>query len=410
MLPPTPSSTLEANPHFATLYKHLTEDILAPDGSTLSKVKQYDVVSAQLSEARQAVARDGILLHALEEIALTGNSNADPESRLPRPTNTNTARARARQGHEHDAFDLPPELRELVYNVTAYLSASLDPFTAQTLPADTDDLMADELSTFQQHLPTIAKAVSTHLADTESSLAALATASFLDSHPSPSSSLPHHKPVEKPSSSSLSAILSASHNPNPAHHSQSHFSATLLPLPLPLPLTHPLKSTTATLTTLLTAHTSTLQSAIRTLELTTHGTTSRHTASRAIYLASVSRGIELKARIMRLEHEKALYGDEDVTGRLEREGDTLGVEERRLARRERELRALLGEYEREGGRAAGRIGSDGGGDGARRGEKEEGTGEDVFRALGERYAEVEKELEGVKRDIGRLETKIRRER
>jgi len=396
MLPPPPSSTLEANPHFATLYKRLTEDILAPDGSTLSKVKQYDVVSAQLSEARQAVARDGILLRALEEIALTGNSNADPESRLSRPTSANTSRARARQEHEHDAFDLPPELRELVYNVTAYLSASLDPFTGQTLPADTDDLMADELLTFQQHLPIISKALSTHLTDTESSLAALATASFLDSHPGPSSSHPlpptHYKPP-----SSLSAILSASHSPNPAHHSQSHSSATF---------THPLKSTTATLTTLLTAHTSTLQSAIRTLELTTHGTTSRHTASRATYLASVSRGIELKARIMRLEYEKALYRDETVTGRLEREGDALGVEERRLARRERVLRALLGEYEREGGRAAGRIGSDG----AWRGAKEEGTGEDVFRALGERYAEVEKELEEVGRDIERLETKVWRER
>lgn len=97
-----------------------------------------------------------------------------------------------------------------------------------------------------------------------------------------------------------------------------------------------------------------------------------------------------------------------MTDQLEREGDALGVEELRLVRAERELRGLLGEYERVGSRAAGRVGS--GGEGARRGGKGEGTGEEVFRVLGERYADVEKEMEEVKKDIERLETKVWRER
>lgn len=96
-----------------------------------------------------------------------------------------------------------------------------------------------------------------------------------------------------------------------------------------------------------------------------------------------------------------------MTDQLEREGDALAVEERRLVKTERELRGLLSEYEREGSRAAGRVGS--GGEGARRGGKGEGTGEEVFRVLGERYADVEKEMEEVKKDIERLETKVWRE-
>jgi len=75
-----------------------------------------------------------------------------------------------------------------------------------------------------------------------------------------------------------------------------------------------------------------------------------------------------------------------------------------LRRQEKELRGWVAEYERQGRQAGGKIGAQ------RKGGKEEGSGEDVFRALGERYADVEKEIDEVKKDIERLETKVWRGR
>ncbi|KAK5944154.1 hypothetical protein PMZ80_003435 [Knufia obscura] len=375
MLPPPPTATLEANPNFANLYNHLTEHILAHDGSTLSKSKEYEEVTVRLNEARQLGAREEILLRALEEVALHGSED-QPESRLPRPVTS------VPPVHQtYDALTLPPELRELIYNVTSYLSASLDPNTSQTLPTDTDELMADELEQFRQHLPTISQALSAHLVDTESSLAA--TARSLS--PTTSASKPPSRSNSRPENTTLSSTLKSLQH---STHTTQHTS---------LPQT--LNTTTSSLSSSSAQHTSTLHHQIRHLELTTHGTSSRHTTSRATYLSTVSRGIALKAQIMGLEREKTLYANQEIMDRLESEGDALEVEERKLLRRERELRGLLGEYEREGGLAAGRVGVGGAG---RRG-KEEGTGEDVFRALGERYAEVEREIE-------RLETKVWRGR
>lgn len=86
---------------------------------------------------------------------------------------------------------------------------------------------------------------------------------------------------------------------------------------------------------------------------------------------------------------------ERVEGELER----LGGEERRLRGREEELVGLLGEYEVEGGKVGGGMSESGGAKGS-------GTGEQVFRVLGERYREVEGEIENVRRDIERLETRV----
>lgn len=115
----------------------------------------------------------------------------------------------------------------------------------------------------------------------------------------------------------------------------------------------------------------------------------------------MARGIELKARILALEREKAVYSDEEMVERMEEEVEKSSAEEGRLEGRERELVGLLGSYEEEGGRVGGRVKMGGGGD---------GSGEEVFRVLGGRYKEVEKEIEAVKRDIERLETRVWRGR
>lgn len=123
----------------------------------------------------------------------------------------------------------------------------------------------------------------------------------------------------------------------------------------------------------------------------------------------MARGINLKTRLLSLEREKEVYGDEEGIERVEGEVERLVGEERRLKQREEELVGLLGEYEGEGGKVGGSIA----GMGMERGvgmTNEVGPGEQVFRVLGERYREVEEEIEVVKRDIERLETRVWRGR
>lgn len=385
MLPPPPTPALEPNPNFANLYRHLTENVLAHDGSTLLRTEEYLAATNRLTEARQSAARDEILLRALDEVSLKGSAD-EPESRLPRLAST----AHVEPTPKRDHLALPHELRELVSNVTMYLAASLSPDASQTLPSDTDGLMADELATFHQHLPQISNALSAHLTDTESSLSATAR-SLSPSSTSTSKARSSRARPPDPSISLTTVLGSLQSSINTAQHKD---------------LPKALNATAASLSSSSTCHASNIRSRIRHLELTTHGTWARHTSSRANYLSSVSRGIELKARIMGLEREKALYADQELMDRLEQESDALEVEKRKLTRQERELKALLGRYQAEGVQAVGRIG---GGDG-KGGRAEQGSGEDVFRVLGERYAEVETEIEEVKKDIERLETKAWRGR
>lgn len=99
-----------------------------------------------------------------------------------------------------------------------------------------------------------------------------------------------------------------------------------------------------------------------------------------------------------------VYCDDEMLEKMEGEVERLNAEERRLMGREEELTGLLGEYEREGGKVGG-VGAGAGGSGSGN-----GTGEQVFRVLGERYREVEGEIEVVRRDIERLETRVWRGR
>lgn len=142
---------------------------------------------------------------------------------------------------------------------------------------------------------------------------------------------------------------------------------------------------------------------IRTLELTTHGSHARYTAARANYLGSVSRGIALKARILRLEREREIYADQGFVDLLEEEMERCAVENGKLERREGELRGLLGEYEVAGRMAGGGVIGD---DEDEEGQGGNGRGEEVFRVLGGRYAEIEGEIEELKKDIEKLKTQV----
>lgn len=377
MLPPPPTAVLDANPHCANLYKHLTEHILCHDGSTKIKSAEYDATQQHLRQARREAAREAILLQALEEVALQTDVVKTPTQRIA-TTGVDDESNEASEGG-NGIFKLPPELQELVLNVVTYLSATLDPATSPNLPPDTDELMSDELEVFQQSLPQISAALNHYLVSTHATLET--TANTLFSPPASSSERSRSQP-------SLDDLI----------QTQTTSSTTRQQTTLPSTLA----ITLSTLLSALTSHTNVLHSQIRHLELHTHGTQSRYLTSRATYLAAVSREIELKARITRLEREKSLLSDETLMDRVEEEARSLAREERRLERLEGELVGVLGEYEAAGAEAVARTGR------SKEVDIGDRAGEDVFRVFGERYAEIEKEAEEVKRDIERLEGRVGR--
>ncbi|KAJ9655798.1 hypothetical protein H2198_005418 [Neophaeococcomyces mojaviensis] len=374
MLPSPSTAVLGANPNFANLYNHLIANVLDRDGSTLSATKDHDQVIKALNESRKTAARDVILLRALEEVAIIGDDtnhagNASASGTTPFSNDR----------HHDKADELPSEICSLTLNIASYLSASLDPEASQALPSDTNELIADELEAFHNHIPQISKRVSKHLTDTESQLASLASPLPTSTQSKPDSKirLPRNYKATPPSLPEALATLTSS-------------TTKLQDDTLPSSLTN----TATNLTSLLTSHTESLHRRIRHLELTTHGTQSRHLTSRSTYLRSVSRGIELKALILRLDKEKTLYSNEALLDRMSDEYEALQSKERKLIKRERELQGLLAQYEEAGQEAVGRNSTKG---------QQNGSGEDVFRVLGERYAEIEEEIDAVKADVERLE-------
>lgn len=377
MLPPPPVKATEANAHLADLYDYLTNNVLAPDGSTTSATESYHETHQNLRDARQNVLQGQILLRALAD--LTSTDLPQPSSQLPRKVSrSSTPEAPTRSA-------LPTDQQDLVYNISSYLSASVktDSDPVQPLPPDTDELMSDEISAFRANLDTISSALSTYLTTLHTNLSETAATLFPVNTPQPTTRLRSQNSQIQPQIQSLSTTLSTA----------TTTSSSLLTSTLPSTLS----TTLTSLHSGLDNHTTTLTNTIRTLELTTHGSHARYTTARANYLTAVSRGIALKARILRLERERDIYADQAFVDALETEAESLELEERRLEKRETELLGLLEEYERAGREAVLRTGG---------AEVNGGSGEDVFRVLGTRYVEVEREIESVKKDIEKLQKEV----
>ena len=118
-----------------------------------------------------------------------------------------------------------------------------------------------------------------------------------------------------------------------------------------------------------------LQHLIRHLEQRKHRAEARHLVARSHFLSSVAQGLEAKSRVTYLEQRRDVYSSQ-LRQNLTSKMDELNEEEVSLAARRRDLQAALDEYEDAGG--------------------------DVMRKLGKKYAEVENEIEAVKRDVQRL--------
>ncbi|KAK5453543.1 hypothetical protein LTS15_006728 [Exophiala xenobiotica] len=160
--------------------------------------------------------------------------------------------------------------------------------------------------------------------------------------------------------------------------------------------TLPIRLTTlsGTLTTLLGLQRDFLSRRLRTLEATKHGVLSRHAQARMDFFATVARAMDLKTRALLLEERAKveMSEHEHAEARTQLVGDKMAEldgQEERLDRRVEELRAVLDEY--------GRAGEDAG--------YGRDDGVDVMTRLGRKYGAVEREMEGVRADIARLEAR-----
>lgn len=309
MLPPKPEATLATNPHFAVLYNYLTTHIFLADGSTRSKADEDEAVRKALNRRREAAIHDAIMLKALEEIA-QANQNRER-------TNTNG----------EDLSVLPSELQGVVMSVANYLAVLLDPTTnVEALPEDTDELMAEEVQLFKQHLPEISAALSRHLTKTESSLYERAQALL---HTSIS------EPSDPDKGSSLAAIIEEARKS--IEDQRNHA------------LPEALQAVQSALAAHQTQHIADLHNHIHRLELHTHGTQSRYLTARSSYLAASAQSIAHQARILKLEQDRVVLGDEDMPARLEQELRAVEVEESELDRKIEESETLLHEYDQVAG-------------------------------------------------------------
>ncbi|KAK4921793.1 hypothetical protein LTR66_016647 [Elasticomyces elasticus] len=241
----------------------------------------------------------------------------------------------------------PADLAVLVGGITAYVASSLEVETGSDVRVDVDELMRGDIAEFRAHEPQILHAVSTHLLEVKRRLTS--TARDLG----------------------VVDILGGNHDGRVDVH-------RTLGVPLATALEHN--------ETLSLRQNKQLINSIRDLELMTHGVESRHTAARSSYLVAVAKAMSLKVEIAKLDAEKGIYGDVEVMEVLENEIRRLDQEGGELERRENELQDVLMEYEVAGG-------------------------ESTFAAIGQRYREVEEEINVVKADIAKLEKqKLSRDR
>lgn len=369
LLPPTVQSEVDLGasdiertsvPAFINLYRHLTTQVLSPDGSTTARNQQYESsgVPQQLNASHVELASNVILLRALKEIC-----NTDP-----------TAEA------------LSANQRELCCIVSSYLT-SIQTGMLQ-LNGDIEDLMADELDQFNAYLPQISTALSAHLIELENTIAKVAQHATPPTPPSSTTHAISHIPTSRNTSHAHKQNRTTTVTLPSSTHIQSSITQQTDNLTTTIPGL--LASLTSTLNALHATQTTLLTTQIQHLELHNHSTQTRHLTSHATFLATVSAGLALKTQIAALLREKETYAQQGVLEALDAKFADLRREENGLDERERRLRGLLAEFER-----AGAV--DGGG---------AAGGTEVFERLGRGYGGVEREIEVLRGDVERLEREV----
>lgn len=328
MIPPPPSDLLDKNASFAKLHKNLLENKLDIDASTQQINASYQATVDELRDERVKLAKDRILLSTLLDIA--------------------------------SEETLPPELRDLVFVVTNYISE------AHLFSHDDQDLMKNDVSLFQENLQTVSQTVASSLLHQHDHLASVAAVASPDQQLS--SRIPtrgrSNAKARRVTENDIQDLLLAQIAQLQMHREKGVPSA--------------LVATANALTTSLQLHATHIQSLIHHLEQRRYGVDSRHLLSQAHFLATVAQGLEAKTQVEYLEQKRDLYGPE-LRARLEESLNSLNQGDRDLTARRKRLEEALREYD--------------------------DTGGDIIGQLGKRYGEVEAEIESVKRDVEQLQSR-----
>lgn len=401
MIPPLPSSTIEANPLFAKLWKHLTVEVLDADASRKSenetRARLFSVPEGSALDLDHALSSDGdggrrksqaekakleddvrglrisrvkldILRSMLQDVAYHVAENGASQSRIPlssRQLEESYDQGASQSSTKTVEFGekIPSELRDLLLLTTSYLDHNDEQCAEKRLTTEDEELLLDEvIKPFHSHSSAISSAVGSSVIELERSLTGLATLAA-------AAGQTQYQPPPPPASLILSLKPQIQH--------LSHLRGTTLP--------NSLAALTTNLHVVLKSQARQLQSSLLQLESSKHGVQSRHAQSRATFIATVATTMDLKAQLMVLEKQRVLHASgEDTRQWMRTKLAELTEQEATLQHRTAELTDVLAEYE--------------------------AVDPDlrVMKALGQRYRHVESEIELVKEDIERLEKKENR--
>ncbi|KAI9777096.1 MAG: hypothetical protein M1839_009052 [Geoglossum umbratile] len=284
MLPPIDPSVLRSNPQFEQLYSHLTTSLLNPDGSTKAKPPQ----KSQDNSLRES-------LRAAQEHAVRSQLLKRSLGQL------------AGIGSE-----LPEELLEVVDMVAAMLSAGLR--------GEERELLEDDVEYFLNHLRPIGSVLSAYLYNSAIQLVKIV-------YP------------EESNPKTLRTLIPTL----PTHIST--LRQTLLSQQDSLSTNH--LSLTATSCTVLSTHRNLLETIIRTLEQTKHGSVARGARAHAEHLSIVAESMDAKLKILEHEALREIYPPA-VQSALKNYEEHLRDMRRRLKERERKAEEEVGRYEGKG--------------------------------------------------------------
>ncbi|KAI9768552.1 MAG: hypothetical protein M1840_004749 [Geoglossum simile] len=286
MLPPIDSSILRSNPQFEQLYAHLTTSLLNSDGSTKAKPSQKSQDSA-LRESLRAAQEQAAQSQLLKRTLgqLTGSAGGE----------------------------LPEELLEVIDVVAAGLGGGVK--------VEERELLADDVEYFLDHLRPIGNILSTRVLNSAIQLAKIV-------YP------------EESNPQTLRTLIPTL----PAHIST--LRQTLLSQQDAL-CTNRLSLATTACTVLLT-HRTLVETIIRILEQTKHGSVARGARAHAEYLSIVAESMDAKLQLLEHEALREIYTPE-VQSALKNYEEHLQDTRRRLREKEGKAGEEVGRYEEKGG-------------------------------------------------------------
>lgn len=349
MIPPADVSILQSNPQFAHLHKHLTTQLLNPDGSTCATSEEHASVSKAVHVQLLRASKEELLRSSLRNIAASSEEDGDG-----------------------DVLKLPPELRHLVGTISMLVDEG-----PSTNPSQEDyDLFTADINAFHDQLTDIAGAVSQDLQVQHDLLYKIVVATS-----------PCPAPPIKHAANSKRILLKNSSTANSSLPTLLKQQQLLLLSSTPNPT---LQSSLAALANTTRHHASLHRTLLTTtltrLERTIHGLHARHTKARSAHLRCVATALAKRIEVVYLQSRNRVYSV-DVQEALGKYQSYLEGVERGLGEKGAVLRGVLEEYEDV------RVG--GGGEEGPRG---------AMREVGRRYGELLAAIEGVKEEIGELES------